>query len=374
MSVTGHIVYAGVQLPAALVAQEAQHHPASSAAEARRMAARALAIRALLLREARSEGLEAAPERDAAGREETPDEALIRQLLADRVTPETCTEDDCQAFYKAYPELFMSPDHYTASHILFAVPDSEPEGGEADQKALHSARQTLADLTAGRRFHDLALTRSDCPSGKSGGMLGQMEAGDLVREVEAALDALEPGGIAPEPVRSGYGWHVLRLDQRAGGSLLPYEHVREAIRMRIDARSWALNAAEHVETLMAASAREGIAVSLTPEGEMTAPAISLGALMSAGPELSGRIETWLAGADPDLLSAVREAAGESGVAGVVQEASSAFVRDADDSAWSTLISAAQDSDDPVLASVRVILRSRLKKSRPAITLLKRSGT
>ena len=55
MSAAGHIVYAGVQLPATLVALEAQHHPASSAAEARRMAARALAIRALLVREARRE-------------------------------------------------------------------------------------------------------------------------------------------------------------------------------------------------------------------------------------------------------------------------------------------------------------------------------
>lgn len=374
MSAAGHIVYAGVQLPATLVALEAQHHPASSAAEARRMAARALAIRALLVREARSGGLRAEPECDAAGREETPDEALIRQLLAERIEPESCSEADCEAFYKAYPELFMSPDHYTASHILFAVPDGEPLEGEADQQALHSARQTLADLKAGRRFEDLALARSDCPSGKSGGALGQMETGDLVREVETALAALEPGGVALEPVRSGYGWHVLRLDQRAGGSLLPYEHVREAIRMRIDARSWALGAAEYAESLMAVSAREGIAISLSEEGEVGAPAISLGALMSAGPELSERIESWLAGADPELLAAVQDAAGEDGVAGLVQEASSAFVRDADDSAWSTLISAAQDSDDPVLASVRVILRRMVNKVRPSITLIRKNGT
>lgn len=373
MSAAGHIVYAGVQLPATLVALEAQHHPASSAAEARRMAARALAIRALLVREARREGLQAAPERDAAGREETPDEALIRQLLAERVESDSCSEADCQAFYRAYPELFMSPDHYTASHILFAVPDGEPLEGDADEQALNSARQTLADLNAGRRFEDLALTRSDCPSGKSGGVLGQMETGDLVREVEAALAALEPGGIAPKPVRSAYGWHVLRLDQRAGGALLPYEHVREAIRMRIDARSWALGAAEYAERLMAASAHEGIAISLSEEGEVGAPAISLGTLMSAGPELSERIESWLAGTDPELLAAVKDAASDDGVAGLVQRASSAFVREADDSAWSTLISAAQDNDDPVLGSVRVILRRSLKPARPAVTLIRKSG-
>ena len=72
------LVVGGVQIPEALIAREAQNHPASDGAQAWAEAAHALAVRALLLHRARQLDLEPDPEIDAAGREETPEEAVIR--------------------------------------------------------------------------------------------------------------------------------------------------------------------------------------------------------------------------------------------------------------------------------------------------------
>jgi peptidyl-prolyl cis-trans isomerase C len=72
----------GVTIPHQLIAQEAQNHRAATPAQAFAAAGRALAIRELLLQEARRLGVTLAPEQDAEGRRETDEDALIRALIA----------------------------------------------------------------------------------------------------------------------------------------------------------------------------------------------------------------------------------------------------------------------------------------------------
>ena len=83
----GEVRVNGVEIAPEAIAQEIQHHPAPDAETAWTEAARALAVRELLLQEARRLGLEAEPERDDAGRCEAEDDALVRSLLEQAVTP-----------------------------------------------------------------------------------------------------------------------------------------------------------------------------------------------------------------------------------------------------------------------------------------------
>ena len=82
------VVVNGETIPSAAIAAEAQNHnaPKDKPGIAWRKAAQALAIRALMLQEARTRGLEADPEELAPGRFETEDEALIRTLLDEALT------------------------------------------------------------------------------------------------------------------------------------------------------------------------------------------------------------------------------------------------------------------------------------------------
>jgi peptidyl-prolyl cis-trans isomerase C len=91
----------GVAIPETAIAQEAQNHPASSAAAARAAAARALAIRELLLQRARALGLTGEPLRDADGREEAPEEALIRAVLEKEIASTAPSEDECRRVFEA---------------------------------------------------------------------------------------------------------------------------------------------------------------------------------------------------------------------------------------------------------------------------------
>ena len=91
------VVVNGIEIAEAMIAQEAQNHPATNAAEARAAAACALAVRELLLQRARSLGLSPVPLVDAGGREEAPEEALVRMLLEKEVEATAPSDDECGA-------------------------------------------------------------------------------------------------------------------------------------------------------------------------------------------------------------------------------------------------------------------------------------
>jgi peptidyl-prolyl cis-trans isomerase C len=259
----GEVRVNGVEIEPDAIAEEIQHHPAPDAETAWTEAARALAIRELLLQEARRRGLEAEPESDEAGRTEAPEDALIRALLEEAVVPEMPGEAECRRYYEARRERFRTPDLFEASHVLI-----EPEGEDdaAWAVAETQARAVIAEVRDNpTAFAEAARALSSCPSAHQGGSLGQVRRGELVPAVQAAIEALKPGETSREPVRSRFGWHAVRLERRIEGHVLPFEVVESKIGEMLGARSWSLAATRYVARLAAAAEVEGIAVE--PSGE-----------------------------------------------------------------------------------------------------------
>ncbi|MEO1226150.1 MAG: peptidylprolyl isomerase [Pseudomonadota bacterium] len=219
-------------------------------------AAEALVVRELLLQEARRQGLQPAPEAISDGRRETDDNALIRQLLENALSVPIADETSCQRYYENNKRRFMSQDLFEASHILFAAaPDDEP----AYQKAADMALEIISCLQASpASFEDIAREKSDCPSGKEGGRLGQVSRGDTVPEVETFLVALEAGQLCPVPVKSRYGVHVLRLDHKIEGRQLPFDAVQQRIADYLQEASWRRALAQFVQLLAGQAKIEGI--------------------------------------------------------------------------------------------------------------------
>lgn len=229
----------GEAISAELIASEAQNHPAPKAKPgmAWMAAARALAIRALVLQEARRLGLEPEPEEVADGKVETDEEALVRQVLDVVLDPPAPDPAALRAAYDAAPDRWRAPTLYEAAHILFPV---RPGDGIALAKAKAAASAVLAELQRDpRAFESLAREHSACSSRDNGGRLGQLISGDTVPEFEAVLDTLAEGSLAPEPIATRYGLHIIRLDARAQGAVLPFEAVAPRIAEMLEKAAWA---------------------------------------------------------------------------------------------------------------------------------------
>jgi peptidyl-prolyl cis-trans isomerase C len=217
----------GVAVARAAIARETQNHPAARPIDAWQAAARALVVRELLLQEARRLGMTPNPATDGEGRRETDDEALVRGLVEREVITPEAEIEACRRYFAFNRERFRTPDLYEVRHILLAA---DPQDAKGRVEAAARAEAMIAEIRKEPgAFATLAASVSACPSGTSGGSLGQIGLGQTVAEFEAALGALPVGEVAPEPVETRYGFHIVHVDRRIAGRELPFEIVQPRI-------------------------------------------------------------------------------------------------------------------------------------------------
>jgi hypothetical protein len=116
------------------------------------------------------------------------------------------------------------------SHILVAYQGGKvpPKAGPPlpMEQAIQKAQAIEAKLRSGSLFGPTAAQFSDdTTSGVQGGKLGEVQPGMLPPEIQAVVDKLSPGEIS-QPVRSEFGIHIFRLDDRRPA---PYEQVKPMI-------------------------------------------------------------------------------------------------------------------------------------------------
>lgn len=240
----------GEPVPQAVIAAEAQHHdaPKGKPGIAWRKAANAVAMRTLLLQEARRLGLPPDVQEIGPGRFETEEEALIRGLLDHAIRVEAPTEAALRAEYDRDPTRFRAPPLWEVSHILVACdPRDASARTKAENRAVDLARQALQTP---QHFARLAGEASDCGSRATGGALGQLGPGDTVPEFETALRELSEGEITANPVLTRHGWHVIRMDALAEGAVLPFEAVKPRIAVAQEKAAWARAARDFAASLV----------------------------------------------------------------------------------------------------------------------------
>jgi peptidyl-prolyl cis-trans isomerase C len=177
------------------------------------------AVRELLRQRAVSLALIAA---DASG--EAVDAAIERLIEREVTMPEPSVEE-CRRYYEANRARFRSGDLVGVRHILFQITPGSP----VNMVRAWAERMLAQLLAAPEDFEACAAEASNCPSARQGGNLGQIGRGDTVPEFEAALFADVSTGILPRLVSTRYGFHIVRIDRRVPGEMLPFELVRERI-------------------------------------------------------------------------------------------------------------------------------------------------
>ena len=115
-----------------------------------------------------------------------------------------------------------------AQHILLRVNQNAPAEAVDSVEAL---AETLIDSAqAGTDFAALARRHSQGPSASRGGQLGYFSRGQMVPPFEEAAFALQDSGdVAPEPVRTRFGYHVIRLTGQRTGELMDTSQARQAL-------------------------------------------------------------------------------------------------------------------------------------------------
>jgi peptidyl-prolyl cis-trans isomerase D len=131
------------------------------------------------------------------------------------------TEEGLREYYEQAKERFTSPERRKARHILITT-----EEGVDDAAALKMAEDLAAKATSGADFSELAKESSKDPgSAEQGGDLGWAQRGMFVGPFEEALFSMTPGEIRG-PVKTQFGYHVLKLDEIEEGQIRSFEDVR----------------------------------------------------------------------------------------------------------------------------------------------------
>ena len=140
--------------------------------------------------------------------------ALRDSYLAQKISP-SITDDEIKKAYDAETAKVTQTERVRARHILVAT---EKEANDIEAK-----------LQGGAKFEDLAKQYSLDGSKDYGGDLGYFTAPEMVAEFSKATFALKQGEVS-KPVKTEYGWHVIRLDDRKMGAAQPFDQVKSAIR------------------------------------------------------------------------------------------------------------------------------------------------
>jgi peptidyl-prolyl cis-trans isomerase C len=168
-----------------------------------------------LVAAARARGLDRDAEVQARIRR-AEEETLQQALLMREVQP-LLSEEALRARFDREVAGRPTEEEVRARHILL------PTEAEA-RTALAEVRRPGAD------FAEVARRRSTDPGGRNGGDLGFFKRGDMIAEFEQAAFALRPGEISQNPVRTQFGWHVIRVEERRAVPAVSFDESREQLR------------------------------------------------------------------------------------------------------------------------------------------------
>jgi peptidyl-prolyl cis-trans isomerase C len=212
---------AGVEIHASeLTLAEADLDPqfAQMPVEQRRVAALAAVIDIkTLARKAEAEKLDQTDEFKrlmAFQRDRALHNAIFKATVVDPVT-----DADIKARFDKEIAATPPEEELSARHILL--------------KTEEEAKAVIAELDAGKDFSELAKEKSTGPSAAQGGDLGFFTKGRMVPEFEAVAFTLTAGEYAKEPVKTQFGWHVIKVEERRTTAPPKFEDVADQVRQLV---------------------------------------------------------------------------------------------------------------------------------------------
>jgi len=182
---------------------------------------------------------------------------------------EQVTHDELQSYYNQHRDQYRVAEQAKVSHILIKTPLPGPDG-KVDEKGVAEAQRRAEDLLkqlkAGAKFEDLARKYSEDPgSAKEGGSLGLIGKGRTVPEFEKAAFSLPKGQIS-DLVKSSYGFHIIRVDDRQDAHMKTLEEVKDQIEPNLKQQKAQQIAQKQAEDLLQKAKTQGLDAAASAKG------------------------------------------------------------------------------------------------------------
>jgi peptidyl-prolyl cis-trans isomerase D len=179
------------------------------------------------------------------------------------------SRDELQSYYDQHRDQYRTPEQVKVSHILIKTPLPGTDG-KVDEKgvteAQHRAEDLLKQLKGGAKFEDLAKKYSEDPgSGKEGGSLGWIGKGRTVPEFEKAAFSL-PKGQMSDLVKSSYGFHIIRVDDKQEAHMKTLDEVKGEIEPTLKQQKAQQVAQKQAEALLNQARAQGLDAAAAAKG------------------------------------------------------------------------------------------------------------
>jgi peptidyl-prolyl cis-trans isomerase C len=146
--------------------------------------------------------------------------AILRRAWVAKKVEADITEAQVKARFEELVKTMQPQEQVHARHILV---DSED-----------GAKAVLADLKSGISFEDEAKAKSKDPSAKTnGGDLGFITEGETVKEFSEVAFKMKPGEITQAPVKTQFGWHVIKVEERRMAPPPTYDEAKGQVRQQL---------------------------------------------------------------------------------------------------------------------------------------------
>jgi peptidyl-prolyl cis-trans isomerase D len=159
------------------------------------------------------------------------------------------SDSEVREYYDENLESFKIPKKVVARHILIKVsPDADPE---TVKKTKEKALKIYKLAKEGKDFAELAKKYSEGPSRNNGGYLGEFTKESMVKPFADKAFSMEAGDIS-EPVRTRFGWHIIKVEKIIDAHTTPFKDAKKDIEKTLTdnkAKSLAYDAAESVSDI-----------------------------------------------------------------------------------------------------------------------------
>ncbi len=142
----------------------------------------------------------------------------------------TITRAQVQNYYEQHPDAFKIPEKVEARHILIKVDDTA--GEQAVEEGRKTARTVYQRAVSGEDFAELAKETSQGPSKEDGGYLGTFEKKSMIQPFADQAFSMKPGEIS-EPVKTQFGWHVIKVLNRFDAHVQSVEEAAQEIEAQL---------------------------------------------------------------------------------------------------------------------------------------------
>jgi len=193
-----------------------------------------------------------------------PEKRKVKYAVIDNAKTEASvqiTSSDLQKYYDDHRDQYRVPEQVKVSHILIKTPLPGPDG-KVDEKgvaeAQHRAEDLLKQLKSGAKFETLAEKYSEDPgSAKQGGSLGWIGRGQTVPEFEKTAFSL-PKGQMSDLVKSSYGFHIIRVDDKQDAHMKTLDEVKSEIEPQLKHQKAQQIAQQDAQNLLADAQKNGL--------------------------------------------------------------------------------------------------------------------